>query len=173
MGTLLFGRTQSAEDTPFEPNRNPQFNGNLGPSGITSLETQSAIEEVKNIVTGLARFAMVFVANGTVGNLNWLGFNELVTSQTTPMIIPVACVLKELAMSFNGAAVDGVLLIYKNGLVNPTNVIYSNTFTNVNTYKLMSGLNIPLAAGDRIAAQWQDTGDNPSDAALQFFFQTT
>jgi hypothetical protein len=171
--TLLFGRTQLAQSTPFEPNRNPQYGGNAGPSGIASLEVQSAIEEVKAIVASIARFAMVFVANGTVGNNNWLGFNELVTSQTTPMIIPVNCVLKEMAFSFSGAAVDGVLLIYKNGLVNPTNVIYSNTFTNVNTYKLMSNINIPLAQGDRIAAQWQDTGDNPSDAALQFFFQTT
>lgn len=173
MGVLLFGRTQLAQGTPFEPNRNPQFGGNAGPSGIVSEDVQSAIEEVKAVVTSIARFAMVFVANGTVGNNNWLGFNELVTSQTTPLIVPVACQLKELAMSFNGAAVDGVLLIYKNGLVNPTNVIYTNTFTNVNGFKLMTGLNIPLAAGDRISAQWQDTGDNPSDAALQFFFQTT
>lgn len=171
--TLLFGRTQLAQGTPFEPNRNPQYGGNAGPSGITSEDTQSAIEEVKALVVSKARFAMVFVANGTVGNNQWLGFNELVTSQTTPLIVPVACQLKELAMSFNGAAVDGVLRIFKNGLVNPTNVIYTNTFTDVNTSKLMTGLDINLAAGDLIRAQWQDTGNNPSDASLQFFFQTT
>jgi hypothetical protein len=170
---LLFGRTQLAQSTPFEPNRNPQYGGNAGPSGIASLEVQSAIEEVKAYVASIARFAMVFVANGAIGNNTWLGFNELVASNTTPMIIPVNCVLKEMAFSFSGVAVDGVLLIYKNGLLNPTNVIYINTFTNVNTYKLIPNINIALAAGDRIAAQWQDTGDNPSDGALQFFFQTT
>lgn len=173
MGTILFGKTQLAGDTPFEANRDPQFNGNLGPSGITSLDTQSAIEEVKSIVTGIARFASVFVANGTVGNNNWLGFNELVTSLTTPMVIPVKCILKEMAMSFNGTAVSGVLLIYKNGTNNPIDVVNSTVFTNVNTVKLITNLNIVLNPGDLIRAQWRDTGNNPADASLQFFFQTT
>ena len=47
MGQILFGRTQLAVQTPFEPNRNPQWGGSAGPSGIVSIDVQSAIEEVK------------------------------------------------------------------------------------------------------------------------------
>lgn len=145
---------------------------NVG-NGFAATNVQAAIEEAKNTAVGKARFAMAFVHNGSVGNNTWLGFSELVPSNTTPLIVPVACKLNELALSFAGANVDGVLLIYKNGTSNPTNVIYSNTFTNENTFKLMSGLNLPLVAGDQLRAQWQDTGDNPNDVALQWFFQAT
>lgn len=142
-------------------------------NGFTATNVQDAIIEAKDTAVGKARFAMVFAHNGTVGNNTWLGFNELVPSNTTPLIVPVDCKLSELAMSFAGANVDGVLLIYKNGTSNPANVIYSNTFTNQNTSKLMTGLNLSLVAGDQLRAQWQDTGDNPNDAALQWFFQAT
>lgn len=142
-------------------------------NGFTATDVQAAIEEAKNTAVGKARFAMTFIHNGSVGNNTWLGFSELVPSNTTPLVVPVACKLSELAMSFAGANVDGVLLIYKNGTANPANVIYSNTFTNQTTSKLMTGLNLTLAAGDLLRAQWQDTGDNPNDAALQWFFQAT
>ncbi len=142
-------------------------------NGFTATDVQAAIVEARDNAVSKARFAMVFVHNGSVGNNTWLGFSELVPSNTTPLVVPVACKLTELAMSFAGANVDGVLLIYKNGTANPANVIYSNTFTNQNTSKLMTGLNITLNAGDLLRAQWQDTGDNPNDAALQWFFQTT
>lgn len=142
-------------------------------NGFIATNVQAAIEEARDSAVGKARFAMAFVHNSTVGNNTWLGFSELVPSNTTPLIVPVACKLTELAFSFAGANVDGVLLIYKNGTSNPANVVYSNTFTNHNTYKLMTGLNITLAAGDQLRAQWQDTGDNPNDAALQWFFQAT
>lgn len=142
-------------------------------NGFTSTNVQSAIEEARSTAVSKARFALTFTHNGTVGNNTWLGFSELVPSNTTPIIVPINCILSELAMSFAGANVDGVLLIYKNGTTNPTNVIYSNTFTNQNLYKLMTGLNLSLVAGDQLRAQWQDTGDNPNDAALQWFFKAT
>lgn len=142
-------------------------------NGFVATNVQAAIEEARDSAVGKARFGMAFVHNGSVGNNTWLGFSELVPSNTTPLIVPVNCKLTELAFSFAGANVDGVLLIYKNGIVNPLNVIYSNTFTNQNSFKLMSGLNLTLNAGDQLRAQWQDTGDNPNDVALQWFFQAT
>ena len=36
-----------ALSVPFEPNRDPQWNGNAGPSGIQSINVQDAIEEAK------------------------------------------------------------------------------------------------------------------------------
>ncbi|MEO5348884.1 MAG: hypothetical protein H7836_04485 [Magnetococcus sp. YQC-3] len=142
-------------------------------NGFTATNEQAAIEEARNTAVGKARFAMAFVANGVLGNNTWLGFSELVPSNTTPLIIPVACTLKELAFSFAGANVDGQMKIFKNGLVNPTNVVYTMTLTNANTYKLDTGVNVNLVAGDRLSAQWIDTGDNPNDGCLQWFFQTS
>lgn len=142
-------------------------------NGFIATNVQDAIVEARDTAVGKARFAMVFVHNGTVGNNTWLGFSELVPSNTTPLVVPVNCKLNELAMSFNGANVDGVLRIFKNGTANPANVIYSNTFTNQSTLKLMTGLNLSLVAGDLLRAQWADAGDNPNDVALQWFFQAT
>lgn len=142
-------------------------------NGFTATNEQDAIEEARDTAVGKARFAMLFVHNGTVGAGTWLGFSELVPSNTTPLVVPVAAKLKELAMSFKGANVDGVLKIFKNGTTDPTHVVASITFTNENTYKLVTGLDIDLVAGDLLRAKWTDTGDNPSDACLQWFFQTT
>lgn len=159
---MFFKAVQNAWTTAFDNSSN----------GFASNTVQEAIEEVKTTAEGKARFGVSFIGNGTLGNNTWLGFSELVPSNTTPMIVPVAMQLKELAFSFSGANVDGQMKIFKNGLVNPTNVVYTMTLSNDNTFQLDSGLSIPFVPGDRISAQWIDTGDNPSDVALQFFFMT-
>jgi len=48
-----------AQSVPFEPNRNPQWGGNPGPSGITSIDVQSAIEEAKADALANARFLIL------------------------------------------------------------------------------------------------------------------
>lgn len=141
-------------------------------NGFTATTVQAAIVEARDAAKATARWAVMFVHNSTVGGGNWLGFNELVPSNTTPLVVPVACKLTELAFSFAGANVDGQMQIFKNGIV-AGNVIYTMTCTNANVSKLDTGLNLSLAAGDLIRAQWVDTGDNPNDACLQFFFQAT
>jgi hypothetical protein len=48
-----------AEAVPFEPNRNPQWGGNVGPSGIQSTDVQSAIEEAKADALANDRFVIL------------------------------------------------------------------------------------------------------------------
>lgn len=145
---------------------------NNSANGFSSNQVQPAIEEARNTAVGKARYSMVFVHNSTVGGNNWLGFSELVPSNTTPMVIPVNSKMTELAFSFAGSNIDGQMKIFKNGTA-VGNVVHTMTLTNANTYQLDSGLSVSLNAGDLLRAQWTDTGDNPNDACLQFFFQTT
>jgi len=72
--------SQVALSTPFEPNRNPQYGGNAGPSNITSIEVQSAIEEVKAI----ALSATVFLALSHYGgNANVGRYTEWYPSEAS------------------------------------------------------------------------------------------
>lgn len=67
MASIVFGRTQQAIQTPFQPLRNPGYGG--VPSSITSSETQSAIEEA--LARAIANDAYYIFAsyngNGNVG----------------------------------------------------------------------------------------------------------
>lgn len=58
-----------AEAVPFEPNRNPQWGGNVGPSGIQSVDVQSAIEEAKADALANDRFVILshYGGNANVG----------------------------------------------------------------------------------------------------------
>jgi len=82
---VLFGRTQLAIQTPFEPNRNPQYNGNIGPSGINSIDVQSAIEEVKALAFANDRFVLLahYQGNSNVGRYLEIFTNE--SSDTSPI----------------------------------------------------------------------------------------
>lgn len=152
----------AAEGVPFDNSTN----------GFTSTDTQAAIEEIG---TGLAttRFTIVTTFNGSIGNNQWLGYNELLPGNNVPIRLPVNCILKELSFSYSGTSVDGEFRLFKNGLVDPTNVVYTETFTNQDNGKIVSSLNISLSSGDYIVGKWIDTGTNPSDLALVYYFETT
>ena len=61
--------TPVAISVPFEPNRNPQWGGNVGPSGIESVDVQSAIEEAKADALANDRFVLLshYGGNANVG----------------------------------------------------------------------------------------------------------
>lgn len=149
-------RTQNATQTPFDNSTN----------GFSAQTVQTAIEEART--NPAARISIVTTFNGSIGNNQWLGYNQLLPGNTVPIRIPWSCTLKDLSFSFVGAAVDGVFSLYKNGTL-AGNIVYTNTFTNVNGGKNVVNINIPLLAGDFIVGRWTDTGDNPSDLALTYF----
>lgn len=163
-------RFAHAINMPFRP----------GNAGFTSLTVQNAIEEAKTSAEGKARFAIVTTFNGVMGNNQWLGYSELIPGDTVPIILPRDCILKEITWSWQSiivgsmitGTVDGRFDLYKNGLVSPTNVIFQRTFTN-SPPAFSANINIAFAAGDFMVGRWVDQGDNPSDAAITYFFQTT
>jgi hypothetical protein len=72
--------TPVAQSVPFEPNRNPQWGGNPGPSGIQSDNVQDAIEEAK--ADAIANDKFVLLASYG-GNANSGRFLEAFSGQDT------------------------------------------------------------------------------------------
>lgn len=150
-------------------------------NGFSATEAQSAIEESKNQSLGKSRFTIVCTFNSTVGNNNWLGYNELLPGNQVPIRLALKCRLREISFSYNqnsilgiplsGENVDGQFQLYKNGLTDPTNVVYTETFTNQPGGKIVAGLSLDFAANDFMIGKWIDTGDNPSDMAITYYFE--
>lgn len=160
-----------ASDILFDNNSN----------GYTATNVQAAIEESKTEAILKPRFSITTTFNGSVGNNNWLSYNELIPGNQVPIRIPLNCTLREVTIAYKNTdllgiptgsnLIDGRLQIYKNGLTDPTNIIHTETFTNQANGKIISGLNISFDAGDFLVSKWKDDGDNPSDMAIVYFFQ--
>ena len=143
---------------------------------FTSTNVQDAIEESYNSAIAKPRFSIVTAFNGTTGNNDWLGYNELIPGDQVPIRIPMNCKLKEITFAYRdtligSASVDGEFRLYKNGLSNPTNVVHTETFSNQNNGKIVSGLNISFSSNDVMVGRWTDLGSNPNDMAIAYFFQ--
>lgn len=161
-----------AEDQVFDNDSN----------GFSSTNTQQAIEEAKAVAVALPRFSITTNFNGTIGNNQWLGYNELLPGNQVPIVIPIKCRLKEITFSWSStislvggivtitAAVDGRYELYKNGLTAGQKV-FERTFSNAGAGGISSSININFEARDIMVGKWVDLGDNPSDAAICYFFE--
>lgn len=147
-----------------------------------STNVKDAIIESKNLALARPRFTLLTTFNGTVSANQWLGYNELLPGNTVPIVVPVKCRLKEITFSWNStisiiggivtitADVDGRFDLYKNGL-NTDNIVFQRTFTNSGAGGISNNINIDFNAGDIFVGRWIDTGNNPSDAAICYFFE--
>jgi len=146
---FIFGRTQEALQTPFEPARNPDYNGGLSP--FVSVEAQSAIEEAYYraiaYAATVARFCLVgaFDGNGTVGR--WLAYMQNNPSNLNPFVWPRAGKITELSYSTNGNSTSTCTL-FKNA------VSTGITISTAGTAKAsVTGLNVVFAANDSMSVQ--------------------
>lgn len=80
---LLFGRTQQAIQTPFEPLRNPGFGG--GPSPFVSTDVQNAIEEALVQAVSNDRFLVLTEYNGNANVGRYLEFFSGINSEDAPL----------------------------------------------------------------------------------------
>lgn len=147
-------RTQDAIDTPFDNSVN----------GFISDNTQEAIEEAKQNAEGFPRAGMRGVYNGTVGNNDWLGPNELLPN--TPFgIFPVKTKINEITWTNQRVNVQ-FHVQFRLGSKTGT-IFHTLTVTSPNPgYGYESGLNYILNPGDVIFAQYRDDGQNCSDMDL-------
>lgn len=79
---------------PFEPNRDPQWGGNAGPSGIQSINVQDAIEEAK---AGALVADIVLVLTDYNGNANagrYLEWFQASPSDVSPLYITIKTELR-------------------------------------------------------------------------------
>lgn len=102
--SIIFGRTQQAIQTPFEPNRNPQYGGNPGPSGIVSQEVQSAIEEIKAQAFANDRFLILpnYGGNANVGR--YLEFFTGQSSDVSPLFFTASANLLTVTLQTTAAS---------------------------------------------------------------------
>lgn len=173
MGTILFGKTQSSLDTPFEPARNPDYNGLAGT--LTATTAQEAIEEVFNNAPGKqARFTISLLNNSSMTNNQRFGYSELLPN--SPVILPRKCRLKEITFTNQNTNTDAQFEIYRRSppLSTPTpgvtaTLLYTWNITNSLT-SILTNLDLLFNAGNEILIRFVDTGDNPADATMVLFF---
>jgi hypothetical protein len=104
MGNIVFGRTQNALDTPFIPNRNPQFNGLAGPSDIESTDVQSAIEEVKADALANDRFLILGYYGGNSNVGRYLEFFPNQDSLSSPLFFTASARILSVSLQTTSAS---------------------------------------------------------------------
>lgn len=165
MGQLLFGRTQDASGTPFEPNRNPQYGGNSGPSGITSLEVQSAIEEAKATAKGVAsRYNLFFGWDGSANTGRWLEQFKGVPSNNSPFIVAEKSIVRTLSIAV-GSNATATVGLFRNAVLLTTISLSASRIASI------SGLNLVLNVGDTLSAR--PTSGTVSKPAFNIGIQVT
>lgn len=137
--TILFGRTQAALDTPFEPNRNPGFGG--VPSELQSDNVQDAIEEAKQDALNNDRFILLTSYNGNANAGRWLEFFPGIDSSIAPILYPATARVIDIVAATT--APNATCTIEFVNIV--TNVVlFTLTFTNVKRVNLDGSPTSPL-----------------------------
>jgi len=129
---------------------------------------RDGIIEARNQSVARIRTPIILLHNATMSNNFWHGYSELISSNTTPIVIPWNCTLKEYTFSSNKTSIDGRMDFYVNG-TNAGNIVYGVQFNNVDN-TLIDYPNIQLNAGDLLRLRWVDQGTNPSDTVSVLFF---
>lgn len=122
--TVIFGRTQSASDTPFEPNRVNGFGG--VPSEIESDNVQDAIEEAKQDAINNDRFLVLGSFGGNANAGRYLGFFPSLSSFESPIFLaaPARCLSLVISATANTTATIGIF----NLAVSSTIPLFSATY---------------------------------------------
>jgi hypothetical protein len=138
-----------ALSVPFEPDRNPQYAGNAGPSGIASLNTQDAIEEAKADAIAYAdtvtRWQATCAFDGTGSTGRWLAWMQNNPSNNSPLVVPRNGSVTELGFSSTNLSTTTITL-FKNAV--STGITISTSAQNSQT---LTGLNVTFVAGDKLS----------------------
>lgn len=114
-----------------------------------------------------ARASMTLSHNGVVGNGDWIGYTQSITSNDTPILIPWDSRLEDITFSNSRTSVDGTMSFFKNGSLTS---FFDWTFTNVNKTQFVNSQGETFASGDTLEIQWSDSGQNPNDMGLVLWF---
>ena len=147
MSNGKFEISQVGYSTPFDNDTN----------GFIAEDVQTAIEEVSNKVSGKPRAIVAFAYNGTANTGKWLETFASIPSDQVPYVAAEPSVVKALSLVNNGSTTATVTL-YRNG------VSVQTLSLTAQTYNIVSGLSISLAAGQSLSAQV--TANNMSKPAF-------
>ena len=123
---IIFGRTQSAVQTPFQPLRNPGYGG--GASPLVSTETQSAIEESLARAIANDRYSLLFSYNGNANVGRYLEVFPGIDSSVAPILFPIATNVLFLVSATTAASETCTFGWYNIAPVTPV-LLYTTTFT--------------------------------------------
>jgi len=147
---------------------------NVG-NGFVSDNVHDAIIEAKDTAEGKQRLTIPLINNSTITNGNWITYSELLANPR--ILLPLAMALKNISWVNNNTNLGAFTLeIYKNGQVNPTNLIYTYTPTagertaGYGYFSFPSALN--FAAGDSLYIKYvKPSGTSLSDLCLTLYLQ--
>lgn len=160
---ILFGRTQQAADTPF----NPAVLGVL-----TSLETQAAIDELTVLLNAITRLVLLNTYNGTWSNNSFLGRAELLGN--TPIKFARNTKVTELVFQNQNANKNFFLDLYKNGQAGGNLLATLTVNTGAGTGEAFTGLDYDFAAGDTLFYRYRNiSGTSPSDSTIEIYCRIT
>lgn len=152
--------SQVAKSTPFDNATN----------GFSSTDTQAAIEEAKQNAEGFPRAGLSLTANGTVGDLAWITYSELLANPR--IVFPVKTRLKEFTWVNNNTNIrETDVKFYKNGQASgnlfSTRTLPAGELTNGYGYYVFPS-DLDWNAGDSLYVQIDYTaaGSSMSDLAL-------
>lgn len=159
---------QVASQIPFDNN----------PTGGDPIFTESSPENVQEAIESSGelgtvafntpRYTILLQNNGTLSDGTVIGYDSLIPGDDTPIIIPVASEIMEFTFSNSRASADYTLIFRKNSLV--ATPFY--TVSKVNTQFFSDNLiSEEFAAGDQIYVEYQDDGQNASDAVILLTFK--
>jgi hypothetical protein len=148
--------TSVAGQVPFDNDTN----------NFTSEDTQSAIEEARDLAAGFPRAGISLVYNGTVSNNDLISYSNL-TPQTT-IVFPVNTQLNELTFANNRTSVDCDIEIWDGGVTSGTLIKTVNVSTGAgdNAVFDLNADNLTFNAGEFIQLRYIDQGTNARDMAL-------
>lgn len=158
-----------AAATPFDGTET--VDGALVTPPFDAENVRDAIIEARSTAPGKSRVSINLQHNGTLSDNFWHGYQSTISSDTTPIVIPWNCILKEYTFSANRTSMDGRLDFYLNG-TGGGDVIYSIQFNNVNR-TLIDFPELVFNAGDLLRLRWVAQGQNPRDVSSMLFFILT
>lgn len=134
--------TPVALSVPFEPNRNPQWDGVTGPSGIQSQNVQDAIEEAKADALANDRFVVLTHYGGNANVGRYTEWYPAEGSDTSPIFLAAAANLLNVTCQTTAATATCTLGIFDLNVSSVTPV-YSFSMT---AQKRVSFVGAPILA---------------------------
>ena len=135
-------------------------------SGWSSSNVRDAIVESKTLAVDQTRTHRVFQHSGIMTDGFWHGYQDVLNSFDTPLVIPWDCTLKEYVISNAESNVSGQMDFYLNG-TSACDIVHSITYTSMNR----SQINYPdinMSSGDLLRLRWSSNGNSPRDVISTF-----
>lgn len=145
MANIILGRTQTADATPFEPNRvTTDFPSG---TGIVSQDVQSAIEEIKLYASKVSRFCVASGFDGTASAVRYLEFITNVASNNTGFVVPRSAKIKEITLACQSNATTTAQVVSWNGT---SETLLQSISLSASRKNSLINLDIPIAANTEI-----------------------